>query len=304
MKNSLLMASVVLLNLWAGAASAQVQVVESGLGQAPASASATGAGGGGNDLLLSLYNQLESLQQEVQTLRGMVEEQSYRLQRLETETRSRYLDIDSRLSAMAPLDPAAQASGEGAPPVPGAIVDTSTGDVRTSVGFNPALNSSPAGTQNTAPTGFTAGGAAAPAATPAPATPALDPALQQMPEQDLYRTALNLLLEEGKSAESATMFAVYAQRFPQGRLLPNALYWQGEALILLARYPEAQAAFERVLNEFSTDAKAAGAMLKLGVVQNLLGNRAEAERIWRELPLRFPESASEINLARDYLSRP
>src|SRR5690606_13295213 len=114
-----------------------------------------------------------------------------------------------------------------------------------------------------------------------------------------YRSALNLLLEEGKSEESAAMFEVYVQRFPQGRLLPNALYWQGEALILLARYPEAQAAFERVLNEFSTDAKAAGAMLKIGVVQNLLGNRAEAERIWRELPLRFPESASEINLARD-----
>lgn len=315
MKKAILVASVLLINSWSALTQAQVQVVEPGAAQAQSRAG--GAPAGGNDLLVSLYNQLEALQQEVQTLRGMVEEQSNRLRRLETESRDRYLDMDSRLSALSggaaapapvPADPSLPATA-----APGTIVDTPAGDVRTSATFNAAVQGEaaaqpPAG-RNLAPAG--AGNIAAPAGTAAPApaaagaaTVAVDAAASQMSEQDLYRNALNLLLEEGKSEESAAMFSAYLQRFPQGRLLPNALYWQGEALILLARYPEAKTAFDRVMNEFPTDAKAAGAMLKTGVVQNLMGNRGEAERIWRELPSRFPDSASEITLARDYLSRP
>jgi len=279
MKKVVLLAGVLMISMWSGQAQSQAQSAGS---SAPAAA--------GNDLLMSLYNQLESLQQEVQTLRGLVEDQSNRLRRLETETRDRYLDMDSRLSAISagsPLAPvAAPMAGDTPPAVPGA---GSAGDVRASAPLNMETAVAPALTQ---------------APPSAAATLALDAATSQMSEQDLYRTALNLLLEEGKSDESVAMFQAYLQRFPQGRLLPNALYWQGEALILLARYPEARIAFDRVLNEFPADAKAAGAMLKIGVVQNLQGNRSEAERIWRDLPARFPDSASEITLARDYLSRP
>lgn len=297
MKKSILMAGLLLLGGGSGLALAQVQVVESGLGQ-PQGRNVAQTAGGSNDLLLSLYNQMEALQQEVQTLRGMAEEQARRLQRLETESRSRYIDLDSRLSALSGAE-GQPVEGEpvSVPSLPGAAGAAAAGsaapnrDVRTALTLDPvpgAARSQTASTPSTAAAGAVA----------------VDPAAQQMSEQDLYRNALNLLLEEGKSAESAAMFQVYAQRFPQGRLLPNALYWQGEALILLARYPEALAAFERVLNDFSGDAKAAGAMLKAGVVQNLMGNRSEAERLWRELPARFPDSASEIALARDYLGRP
>jgi tol-pal system protein YbgF len=277
MKKVVLLAGVVMIGMWSGQAHAQA------IGSsAPAAA--------GNDLLISLYNQLESLQQEVQTLRGLVEDQSNRLRRLETETRDRYLDMDSRLSALSAGSTAAPGSAPMAgDALPGTRSGGPAGDVRTNVASDVPAAAVPAVTQ---------------VPPSAPATLALDAVTSQMSEQDLYRTALNLLLEEGKSEESVAMFQAYLQRFPQGRLLPNALYWQGEALILLARYPEARIAFDRVLNEFPADAKAAGAMLKIGVVQNLQGNRSEAERIWRDLPARFPDSASEITLARDYLSRP
>jgi tol-pal system protein YbgF len=305
MKKAILVAAVLAVSAWATLLQAQVQVVEPGAGQGQSRAGNT-SGAGGNDLLISLYNQLEALQQEVQTLRGIVEEQSNRVRRLETETRDRYLDMDSRLSALS--------TGATVPGTTGAAANTAAvgvttaattspqavQDVRTSVPFNPVVQgadlSSPPAARN--PSG------AAPVSQGAIAAAGVDAAANQMSEQDLYRSALNLLLEEGKAEESAATFNVYLQRFPDGRLLPNALYWQGEALILLSRYPEAQAAFERVLNEFPGDAKAAGALLKTGVVQNLLGNRSAAESIWRELPGRFPDSASEITLARDYLSRP
>lgn len=291
MKKSILLAFVCAFNVLTLQVSAQVQVVESGAGQVqPRNSSANAPAS--NDLLVSLYNQLESLQEEVQSLRGLVEEQANRLRRLETESRDRYLDIDNRLSALtvtsAPVEGDPDATGASQVAAPGAAAEMPTGDVRTSVAFNPAV-------QGVAGRNGAAG---------QPSTSTIDPALSQLSEQDLYRTALNLLLEEGKSEESAAAFDAYLQRFPDGRLLPNALYWQGEALILLARYPDAMAAFQRVLSEFPGDAKAAGAMLKSGVVQNLQGNRSEAERIWQELPSRFPSSASEITLAREYLSRP
>lgn len=308
MNKAILLAGLLAFGSWSAVGLAQVQVVEQGAGQGQARGAS--AATGNNDLLISLYNQLEALQQEVQTLRGIVEEQSNRLRRLETETRDRYLDMDSRLSALSggtAVPPAGGTAAGVAPVDAGQLpvappMDEVAGDVRTSVPFNPALQG---GVGVRAP--GTLATEAVPAAT-APAAPGViagvDAAAYQLSEQDLYRSALNLLLEEGKSEESAATFDVYLQRFPDGRLLPNALYWQGEALILLSRYPEALAAFERVLNEFPADAKAAGAMLKIGVVQNLQGNRSEAERIWRELPGRFPDSASEITLARDYLSRP
>lgn len=301
MKKAILVAAVLAVSAWTTLLQAQVQVVEPGAGQGQSRSGSAAAGS--NDLLVSMYNQLEALQQEVQTLRGIVEEQSNRVRRLEIETRDRYLDMDNRLRSLSvgsaapgmPTDPAA-VDGEAAVVTSPQAVQ----DVRTSVPFNPVVQGADLGSPPAASN--PAGVVAAPQG--AAVAAGVDAATSQMSEQDLYRSALNLLLEEGKAEESAATFQVYLQRFPDGRLLPNALYWQGEALILLSRYPEAQGAFERVLNEFPGDAKAAGALLKTGVVQNLLGNRSEAENIWRELPGRFPDSASEITLARDYLSRP
>jgi len=299
----ILMAGLLALGA-AASAQVQAQVVESGTGQNQPRSAGNTAAAGNNELLISLYNQLEALQQEVQTLRGIVEEQSNRVRRLETETRARYVDMDSRLSALSAG--AAIPGAAGLPSdlaAPGAVSTIGTSpevarDVRNSAPFNPASQgvgsqSQPAAVRNQS---------AMPTSTQ-PVT-GVNAEANQMSEQDLYRTALNLLLEEGKSDESAALFQTYLQRFPDGRLLPNTLYWHGEALILLSRYPEARAAFERLLKEFPADAKAAGALLKTGVVHNLQGNRSEAERIWRELPGRYPDSASEITLARDYLSRP
>ena len=79
--------------IFTGPVLAQVPVVEAG------SSSARGnQPGASNELVVSLYNQLETLQSEVQTLRGLVEEQGYLLQRLQTESKDRYLDVDRRLS--------------------------------------------------------------------------------------------------------------------------------------------------------------------------------------------------------------
>jgi tol-pal system protein YbgF len=125
----------------------------------------------------------------------------------------------------------------------------------------------------------------------------------ELDEQETYRTALNLLLEQSKPADAIVQFQSYIDRFPTGRLYTNALYWQGEAFILAGRNQEAVDVFNRLLSEHPKDAKAPGAMLKAGVAFDRMGNRNAAEGMWKDLKTRFPTATAEINAAQDYLRR-
>ncbi len=266
---------------------AQVQVREAGGGNRAAAPAVAQAGS--NDLMVSLYNQVEALQQEVQTLRGVVEEQGYQLKRLQTEQRDRYIDIDRRLSTMAPTPALSGATtplnASATPVAPVSAAPTATVPAGAALnGSSTALNSGSTVVMSPPATSSATASTAA----------ALD-------EQELYRTALNLLLEESKYDEAISMFQTYTDNFPQGRLLTNALYWQGEAYLLVSGFSQARDVFARLLNEFPQDAKAAGAMLKLGMAYKQMGDAAQASDTWRNLKTRFPESANEIRLAEEYL---
>ena len=262
---------------------AQVQVREAGTSrtagspvpaqpQAPAS----------NELLVTLYNQLEALQQEVQTLRGVVEDQGYQLKRLQNEQKDRYLDIDRRLSSMNPA-PNTNAA-RNATPVPPPL---------------PSLEASSAAT-NSATT----------VSTPPPPPPRHGPvngkkaptvADNGMDEQELYRSALNLLLQENKAEAAIPLFQNYIDTFPKGKLFTNALYWQGEAYLLMAAPAKARDVFMRLLADYPADAKAAGAMLKLGIAYQKMGDTAKAADSWKQIRIKFPENANEIRLSEENL---
>lgn len=59
----------------------------------------------GGSSLSGLFYQLQLLQQEVQELRGQLEEQQYLLQRLQKGQQDQYLDLDQRLAALAAGQP-------------------------------------------------------------------------------------------------------------------------------------------------------------------------------------------------------
>ena len=81
-------------------AAAQVRVVDAGSTQENRAQAipAAPSNNSQNDIMVNMYLQLEALQSEIQNLRGLVEEQSYQIKRMQTEQRDRYLDTDSRLS--------------------------------------------------------------------------------------------------------------------------------------------------------------------------------------------------------------
>jgi tol-pal system protein YbgF len=277
---------------------------------------------------MQLYTQLESLQQEIQNLRGMVEEQSNQIRTMQTENRNRYLDIDRRLSELSGAG--AAVGGATTLPTPGGAAAAATGGIslppattgvapqpplNDTQGVNPAAgvtlgNTQPAnafppaaGPQATQPT------AGAAAATGGPAAVTQNPAQQginaNLGEQELYRNALNILLEQqpARYEESISMFQSYIQRFPQGRLLTNAYYWLGEALILVERYEEARDTFTVLIDSYPDDPKAAGALLKRGDVYQRMGQTDLAQQDWRNISTRYPENTTEIREADTRLRR-
>jgi tol-pal system protein YbgF len=71
----------------------------------------------GQGQLPELFYQLQVLQQELQDLRGLVEEQSYMVDRLQRDQKEQYLDLDRRVVALSQNQPAPGPSSS-APAVP------------------------------------------------------------------------------------------------------------------------------------------------------------------------------------------
>ena len=264
--------------------SQRVPVVEAGQGQAqeavPIQRIQPPAGGDSsqNEIMVNMYLQLEALQAEIQNLRGLVEEQSYQIRRMQTEQRDRYLDTDSRIGEL--YNQVQAYHGGQAPAQLPAGQPAPRGNQ--AVNVQPAI---PATAPATAPANNGASTGAGIAA--------------NMPqnEQELYRQALNLLLENEAFQESITLFQQYIDVYPQGRYLTNALYWQGAAMELAGNYNQAIVVLQRLINEYPTDAKAPTAMLRLGTVYREMGDLAQARASWQRISSLYPDSTSEIEIA-------
>jgi len=262
---------------------AQVRVVDAGSSQenqpqVPASNNSQ------NDIMVNMYLQLEALQSEIQNLRGLVEEQSYQIKRMQTEQRDRYLDTDSRLSE---INSQVQSYHSGQPiagisPAPSVINPLTNSSANTYGSSNLTANNQPL-------TNPVAGGAGVAVASP-------------QTEQQLYREALNLLLEDEAFTESINLFQQYIERYPRGRYLTNTLYWQGAAMELAGLHAQAILVLQRLISEFPADAKAPTALLRLGTVYRKMGENAQAASQWRRIAQDYPESVSEIEIANEYLS--
>src|SRR5690606_26189531 len=214
-----------------------------------------GQSGSSNDALIMLLDQFREMRAELETLRGLVEEQSYELRNLQRESRDRYTDLDSRITGLSSSEPGIPGqsatpqnlSGNGSPP--GAIAPAQP-------------QSQPSGFQS--PVAGAAGNSAAPPATPAvantsaqaatqtslnaPQIPALRPTV--LTEQQQYQLALDSLLQEEQFQRAASEFDEYLALYPDGRFVTNAWYWKGQAYLNLAMLNEARDSFETIVTQY------------------------------------------------------
>lgn len=227
------------------------------------SGSAPGATGAVDSARLSeLFYQLQVLQQEVQELRGLVEEQSYQLNRLARDQQEQYLDLDRRM----------QAVRANAPPQP-------SGGAASAVG--------------TAPAAAAASGAATSAAAAAPAAASGG-------ERDAYTAAFNLMKDRQFEA-SADAFNQLIVNYPNGAYTANAFYWLGELYLAQEEIEKSRQSFMQVINLYPDHQKVPDALYKLGVVYHRLGDVPRAREYLNRVRSEHPQS-SAAGLAQTYLA--
>jgi len=236
----------------------------------PATGGAAGASG-----QVELYRQLQSLQEEVMQLRGLVEEQSHQLQELRQQSLDRYMDLDRRLS------------GGAAAAVPPAPASTATGAVPLATGIEPINAQQPP--QAPAAT------ASATTATPAQTAPA--------GEQDAYKQAYAKL--KGQQYTVAIQsFDAFIKDYPSSELVPNAHYWLGE--LHLVESPQnlnaADQSFAKLLSDFPQHAKAPDALYKQGKIAFMRGDKVKAKKLMQRVIDEYGASGSSApQLAKQFI---
>jgi tol-pal system protein YbgF len=235
-----------------------------------------------NQSLSNMVLQIQSLQQEVQRLRGELEEQNHALESLSKRQRDLYLDLDRRLNngaAGASATPASGTAPESKPPPP-----------ISGAPATPRAAATPAAPATPAPPAAASGPGEAPAAGSAAVAPG-DPAK----EQAAYQQAFDLL-KRGNYPESIAAFRKFLAAYPAGSYADNAQYWLGEASYVTRDFDTAMADFTKVVSQFPNSAKVPGALLKIGFIQYEEHDWAKARTTLRGLMAQYPRS-TEARLA-------
>jgi len=187
------------------------------------------------------YYQMQLLQDEVRTLRGMIEELNNEIRQLKKRQMDDYMDLDRRLSALL--------SGQASSPV------------AKNVGANVKNSGVKSQTTNNKPSNSTV-------AQPSPSSTTA--------ERDQYNQAYEQL-KAGKVADAVTQFKAHIAKYPNGRYVANAHYWLGEIYVLQNQLESARQSFTTVVEKYPAHRKAPDSTFKLGQVYFMMGNKSKAK---------------------------
>jgi len=124
------------------------------------------------------------------------------------------------------------------------------------------------------------------------ATSAPGPAPTAMPPisaDTLYQNALRDFTG-GKYDLSRQEFSDYIENFPSNDLASNSQFYLGEILYVQNDFKDAIAAYEEVLGNYPRSFKLAASLLKKGMAELELGQKAAGTRDLRDVARRFPGS--------------
>lgn len=235
--------------------------------------------------LLKLLQSVEQLKTEVRELRGQLEQQQFALSQMTDRQRELYLDMDRRLQRAEAAGGAVAATG--ATPAAGAGTPTAP-----AAGSATATSTSPAAVSAVA-----AASAATQASTPAPVTASVDP----VKEQQAYQAAFNLL-KAGRYDQAAKAFQSFLDEYPNGKFADNAQYWLGESYYVTRNFDNAMREFNKLVTEHPDSQKVTHALLKIGYINDELGQEEKAREVLTNLTKNYPQSTA-AGLAAKRLER-
>jgi tol-pal system protein YbgF len=249
------------------------------------------AGASNNDALMLLLDQFQALRAEMEVMRGMVEEHSMEIRRLQRDSLDRYTDLDGRISALF-QDMESGGAVSSAPA-------TSSPAVANPAAINQLpVNPAAVASQSSAVSSAAATVTAASNVSASGMTQDIAPTL--MTEQQLYELALDSLLQREEYQRSIQQFDQYLAQYPDGRFVTNAYYWKGQAYVNLSMFTEARDSFEVIITHYPDGRKIEDAMYSLGTVYHRLGDNTRSRQLLQDVRSRFPNT-SAANLADIYL---
>jgi tol-pal system protein YbgF len=213
------------------------------------------------------HYQLQILRQEVQALRGLVEDMNHALSRIQKTQDDRYLELDSRFQRL--NEQLSVSSRRGVPLT--SSEGTQAGEV---TGDNPGANGDSHRTDIVSAT---------------------------QDEKTLYQSALELI--RGRQYELAiTQLRAMIEQYPDGSLAPNAYYWLGEVYAAKPQpdYEAARKALAQVITFFPEHRKVPDAAFKLGKIYHLMGDCVRAKELLERVMVQH-QGKSVSKLAETYL---
>lgn len=234
---------------------------------APRSGAANAGGGGVGEL----YNQVLQLRDEVQQLRGLVEEQGEQLRQLKQQRLDDYIGLDRRITALGGA-PAETPTAPGGAPATDMRADPApqTEVIRADVPPQPPVNR---------PTAPMAG------------------------EEPAYQAAYELVRAR-KFPEALAAFNSFLQQYPQGVLAGNAHFWIGELYLLNGDSESAKPHYEALVYQFPGNPKQPDGMFKLGRIYHQEGDAARARELLQRVANDTQNTGSSApRLAREYLQQ-
>ncbi|MES2907939.1 MAG: tetratricopeptide repeat protein [Pseudomonadota bacterium] len=217
-----------------------------------------------------MFQQIEEMRMTVARLQGTVEEQQQLIERLQSDLRTRYTDLDQRLEQLA--KPAVVS--EPAPVLP--VATAPAADVTATPASNTVI----------------------------PTKVKADLSPEEIERQKAAYLAAYQTFRRDGAAPAITAMTSFLDTYPDSVFSPNAYYWLGEFQLALtpANYAKAEASFQRVLRDYSASPKVASAYYKLGSIADLQGNRTEA-RDWMSKLIAQYSSSPEARLAQSFLDQ-
>lgn len=229
-------------------------------------------------MLWQLTEQIQQLQEEVRRLRGNNENQEQRLETLEKELQSRFIDFDQRLEQLQEQLRSKLSNSDDTTEEltnPNDSVSSNTG-----VMPPPAINaaSSANSATNQAPAASTA-------------------------EQKAYIAAYDAYKAGGTQTAIVAM-EQFIRDYPSSVYIPNAHYWLGEFFLSLTppNLSKAQQEFNVVMSTYPRSARAAAAVYRLASIAEIEQRSSEATRLMNIL-LNDYSSSTEAGYAQDFLNK-
>lgn len=224
----------------------------------------------------SSLSRFESLQKEIQMLRGQLDELNHQLQQAQAQQKAMYADMDKRLREVSiphltevASEPSRPAT---APALPKASVKTSI----TASAVTKTVSAAPKATES-------------------------QRQVDSAEEQQIYQTAYDLIRAK-KYNEAINTLQKMLQKYPTGPTAANAHYWLGELYALLNKNEQSTSEYQIVVKKYPNSPKAADAQLKLGLTYMGQLKWPEAKMAFKKVINRFPGTASS-RLASEQLAQ-